>query len=233
MEEKAGAQISRRAFVQSIVILFILMIAAGILGRVVPAGSYTRSMLDGREVIQAGSYQVVEHPDYPVWRWLTAPLEVLGGPDGVTIIVIIIFLLMVGVSFAVLDKSGILQYALARLVQKFGGRKYVLLLLVTFFFMLVGAFFGIFEEYRQDAAPRPEVADKYNVWPLLDFESAVEDHLLGTTLIIRGKDLTDSETRQRYVYKYMGWKYPETMHWGRVQIHEFGKLTPRLEKGDS
>jgi len=73
--------------------------------------------------------------------------------------------------------------------------------------------------------PRPEVSDKYIAWPLLDFEGAVEDHLLGTTLIIRGKDLTDSETRQRYVYKYMGWKYPETMHWGRVQIHEFGKLS--------
>ncbi|MDO8727520.1 MAG: glutamate--tRNA ligase [Candidatus Methanoperedens sp.] len=73
--------------------------------------------------------------------------------------------------------------------------------------------------------PRPEVGDKYCVWPLLDFEGAVEDHLLGTTLIIRGKDLTDSETRQRYVYKYMGWTYPETMHWGRVQIHEFGKLS--------
>jgi glutamyl-tRNA synthetase len=73
--------------------------------------------------------------------------------------------------------------------------------------------------------PRPQVGDKYCVWPLLDFEGAVEDHLLGTTLIIRGKDLTDSETRQRYIYKYMGWIYPETMHWGRVQIHEFGKLS--------
>jgi glutamyl-tRNA synthetase len=73
--------------------------------------------------------------------------------------------------------------------------------------------------------PRPEVGDKYTTWPLLDFEGAVEDHLLGTTLIIRGKDLIDSETRQQYVYKYMGWKYPETMHWGRVQIHEFGKLS--------
>ncbi|MBU4339839.1 MAG: glutamate--tRNA ligase, partial [Euryarchaeota archaeon] len=30
---------------------------------------------------------------------------------------------------------------------------------------------------------------------------------------------------QRYVYKYMGWTYPRTMHWGRVQIHEFGKLS--------
>ncbi|VVB89161.1 Glutamate--tRNA ligase [uncultured archaeon] len=73
--------------------------------------------------------------------------------------------------------------------------------------------------------PRPEVGDKYNAWPLLDFEGAVEDHLLGTTLIIRGKDLTDAETRQRYVYNYMGWTYPKTLHWGRVQIHEFGKLS--------
>jgi glutamyl-tRNA synthetase len=73
--------------------------------------------------------------------------------------------------------------------------------------------------------PRPQVGAKYCAWPLLDFEGAVEDHLLGTTLIIRGKDLADSEKRQKYVYKYMGWTYPETMHWGRVQIHEFGKLS--------
>jgi glutamyl-tRNA synthetase len=73
--------------------------------------------------------------------------------------------------------------------------------------------------------PRPEVDEKYCAWPLLDFEGAVEDHLLGTTLIIRGKDLADSEKRQKYVYEYMGWTYPKTMHWGRVQIHEFGKLS--------
>lgn len=53
---------------------------------------------------------------------------------------------MVGLSFAVLDKSGILKDALGRLVRKFGARKYVLLLVVAFFFMLVGEFFGIFEE---------------------------------------------------------------------------------------
>ena len=46
------------------------------------------------------------------------------------------------------------------------------------------------------------------MWPLLDFESAVEDHLLGTTHIIRGKDLTDSGSRQRYLYSYLGWEYP-------------------------
>ncbi|MDD5371240.1 MAG: AbgT family transporter [Anaerolineaceae bacterium] len=146
MEEKSGAQISRRAFFQSIIILIILMISAGILTRVVPSGSYTRLVQGGRESIDPTSYRLTAPPDYPIWRWATAPLEVLAGPDGLTISVIIIFLLMVGTSFAVLDKSGILKYALGRLVNRFGGRKYVLLLLVTFFFMLIGGFFGIFEE---------------------------------------------------------------------------------------
>ncbi len=73
--------------------------------------------------------------------------------------------------------------------------------------------------------PRPEIGDRYRVWPLLDFESAVEDHLLGITHIIRGKDLIDSEHRQQYIYRYFNWEYPLTLHWGRVKIHEFGKMS--------
>jgi glutamyl-tRNA synthetase len=73
--------------------------------------------------------------------------------------------------------------------------------------------------------PRAEVGDKYVVWPLLDFEGAIEDHELGMTHIIRGKDLMDSEKRQKYIYDYLGWKYPKTTHWGRVKIHEFGKFS--------
>ena len=71
----------------------------------------------------------------------------------------------------------------------------------------------------------PLVGDKYCVWPTLDFESAIEDHILGITHIIRGKDLRDSELRQRYIYKYFGWEYPVTKHWGKVSIHEFGRLS--------
>jgi glutamyl-tRNA synthetase len=77
----------------------------------------------------------------------------------------------------------------------------------------------------------PLVGDKYHVYPMLDFESAIEDHLNGITHIIRGKDLIDSERRQQYIYKYLGWKYPITKHWGRVSIHEFGKVsTSTLKK---
>ena len=71
----------------------------------------------------------------------------------------------------------------------------------------------------------PLVGDAYHVYPTLDFESAIEDHLNGVTHIIRGKDLMDSERRQKYIYKYFGWEYPITKHWGRVSIHEFGRLS--------
>ncbi len=81
---------------------------------------------------------------------------------------------------------------------------------------------------RKMSHPRPEIGNKYIVWPpLLDFAGAIEDHELGMTHIIRGgKDLIDSEKRQTYIYKYFGWTYPRTTHWGgRVKIHEFGKFS--------
>jgi len=140
MEQKSGAQISAQAFVQSVVILLFLMLAAGILTLVVPAGSYARVMREGREVIDPQSFQPVARPDYPVWRWATAPIEVLWGPDAVTIITIIVFLLMVGSSFAVLDASGILKAAIGNIVRAFGGKKYLCCCPSRCFFMLLGAF---------------------------------------------------------------------------------------------
>jgi glutamyl-tRNA synthetase len=71
----------------------------------------------------------------------------------------------------------------------------------------------------------PLTGDSFVVYPTLDFESAIEDRLCGITHIIRGKDLIDSERRQRYIYQYFNWEYPVTKHWGRVKIFEFGKLS--------
>ena len=84
--------------------------------------------------------------------------------------------------------------------------------------------------------PRAEIGSKYVVWPLLDFQSAVEDHLQGVTHIIRGKDLMDSTRKQTLLYEHFGWDYPETMYWGRVKVHEWGgfstsKMRLDIEEG--
>jgi uncharacterized ion transporter superfamily protein YfcC len=146
MKAKTSAYISRKAFIQSAIILLMLMLLAGVLTLIVPAGKYTRATVEGREVIDPDSFVLVEQPDYPIWRWFTAPFEVLGGPDGLTIIVIAIFVLFVAVSFAILDSTGIVRALIASIVQRYQQRKYLLLSLISLFFMLLGATFGIFEE---------------------------------------------------------------------------------------
>ena len=80
--------------------------------------------------------------------------------------------------------------------------------------------------------PRPEVGSKHRVWPLLDFQSAVEDHLQGVTHIIRGKDLMDSTRKQSLLYDHFGWTYPETMYWGRVKVHEWGGFSTSAMRAD-
>jgi glutamyl-tRNA synthetase len=80
--------------------------------------------------------------------------------------------------------------------------------------------------------PRPEIGSRFTVWPLLDFQSAVEDHLQGVTHIIRGKDLMDSTRKQTLLYQHFGWTYPETLYWGRVKVHEWGGFSTSQMRQD-
>jgi len=79
--------------------------------------------------------------------------------------------------------------------------------------------------FRILEAEHPLVGKKHRVWPMLDFESAIEDHVRGVTHIIRGIDLADSGLKQKYLYDYFGWTYPKVILWGRLQIEETGKFS--------
>jgi glutamyl-tRNA synthetase len=56
------------------------------------------------------------------------------------------------------------------------------------------------------------------VFPLMNFSVAVDDHLLGITHVIRGKDHIANTGRQRYIFDYFGWKPPVYRHYGRMGI---------------
>ena len=66
--------------------------------------------------------------------------------------------------------------------------------------------------------PHPRVGSRYRVWPLFNFANGIDDHLIGVTHIIRGKEHRTNQTRQEYLYRYLGWKYPEAIHFGRLKI---------------
>jgi glutamyl-tRNA synthetase len=66
--------------------------------------------------------------------------------------------------------------------------------------------------------PHPRVGSKYTVWPLYNLAAGLDDHLLGITHIIRGKEHYTNMVRQKYMYQHLGWDYPDAIHYGRLKI---------------
>jgi uncharacterized ion transporter superfamily protein YfcC len=136
-----------KSFLASMAVLAALMLAAGFLGQALPSGSYERSALPGGgSAVVPGSYAPTQRPDYPAWRLLTAPLEVLAGEDAALAVVIIAFIIIVGGAFALLKEAGVLEASVQALARRFGARRKRFLAVVCLFFMLIGSFMGIFEE---------------------------------------------------------------------------------------
>jgi len=150
MTESANAQssikIGKKTFFTALLILATLIITVGILTLVIPTGSFARQMIDGRETVIQGSFHLTQIARFPVWRWFTAPVEVLGSSDGAVIIVIIFFLIAISAAFSLLEKSDVMSFAISKVVKKFGHIKYLFLAVIVFFFMLMGAAIGTFEE---------------------------------------------------------------------------------------
>lgn len=138
-------RIGKRSFVMAFLIILGLMIFSGILTRVVPAGSYERQISEGVARVVPGTYREVARPDYPAWRWLTAPVEVLFAPGNIVLITIILFLLLVGGAFSLLEQAGVLRALLSELVNRFRERRYLLMAVLVAAFMLAASMLGIYE----------------------------------------------------------------------------------------
>ncbi|MDI9632504.1 MAG: glutamate--tRNA ligase [Methanolinea sp.] len=69
------------------------------------------------------------------------------------------------------------------------------------------------------------------VYPLMNFSVAVDDHLLGITHVIRGKDHIANTRRQRYIFEYFGWEQPVYRHYGRMGIEGVVLSTSQMREG--
>ncbi|MFA4860483.1 glutamate--tRNA ligase [Methanoregula sp.] len=80
-----------------------------------------------------------------------------------------------------------------------------------------------------DSPPHPKV--KAHVYPLMNFSVVADDHLLGVTHVIRGKDHIANTRRQRYIYDHFGWKVPVYRHYGRMGIEGVVLSTSQMRAG--
>lgn len=77
----------------------------------------------------------------------------------------------------------------------------------------------------------PRLGTEYRIYPMMNFSVAVDDHLMGMTHVLRGKDhLTNSE-KQKYLYGHMGWDLPEFIHYGRLKMEDIALSTSKAKEG--
>jgi len=65
----------------------------------------------------------------------------------------------------------------------------------------------------------------------MNFSVALDDHLLGITHVIRGKDHIANTRRQRYIFDYFGWEPPIYYHYGRMGIEGVILSTSQMKAG--
>ena len=81
-----------------------------------------------------------------------------------------------------------------------------------------------------DAPPHPKVPDAF-VYPLMNFSVVSDDHLLGVTHVIRGKDHIANTRRQRFISDHFGWTVPVYRHYGRMGIEGVVLSTSQMKRG--
>ena len=141
--QQAYSSISVRSFVTVAVLLLAVLLFCGSLSYFIPQGAFER---DAGGNIIPGTYQAGAVKGIAFWRVLTAPARVFASEDGLTIIMISIFLLVMSGVFNLLDKTGGIKTFIVYIMRRLRDSGGPVVCLTVLIFMLFGSLFGMFEE---------------------------------------------------------------------------------------
>jgi uncharacterized ion transporter superfamily protein YfcC len=128
----------------TLVLIYIMVVLTVIATWIVPGGEYQRIEQEGRIIPVEGSFQFVESQPQGLGALFVSPIK-----GFVEAAYIIVFVLVVGGAFAVIDKTGAITAFIHNLALKFRKSKAMRTLLIPvtmLVFSLAGAIFGMCEE---------------------------------------------------------------------------------------
>ena len=136
MENNKIVNISKKTFISVVAILFILILMSIGLTYILPKGEFVNN-----------NFQLIENASgISIWKGLLSPFLVLGSGDGLTLIVLSVFLTIVTGVFQVLTDTNGTKVIVNKLISKFENKKKLLIALITLIFIIFGSFFGLYEE---------------------------------------------------------------------------------------
>ncbi len=121
-----------------VVLLFVIIIIATLMSHFLPAGSFDRVEVDGRQRVVPGSYHTIAPTPLSFLDMFTAM------PKGFDAAISIIFIVLSsGIMFGVLEKSGMIENAVGTFVHKLGEeRRNFIVVMLTFLYGMLGVMIG-------------------------------------------------------------------------------------------
>ena len=123
----------------AITIVFSIILLVTVMTYILPAGTYERINLDGRNTVVPGSYKVIDSTPIGVLQMFKAiPLGFKSASE------IIFIVLAGGIMFGFMEKSKAIENAIGTLIKKMGlKRKYFIVVIMTFTYGLLGVSVGL------------------------------------------------------------------------------------------
>ena len=123
------------------VLLFSFIIIAAILSWIVPAGEFERVMVGEREIINPDSFAHVASNPQGIFEVLKSIPRGFARTQGISY-----FLFVTGGSFLIINKTGMIESALSRIVSSLKGKEALVIPVVVLIMGLAGSTIGLSEE---------------------------------------------------------------------------------------
>lgn len=131
----------KKEMLDGMVILFILVCVVALLTYIVPAGEYTRTVVDGKTIVDGTSFKYIEQSPVSFFNFFKAI------PNGIQAAsMLIIMIILIGGSIRIFDGTGAIKAAIFKLKDIIGEDKSsIILVAMILFFGSLGAFPGMLE----------------------------------------------------------------------------------------
>jgi len=127
----------------TLVLLFIMMVAALIATYLLPSGSFESELVHGKDKVIPGTYHQIDEKQYLApWTLLTAIPRALADSQG-----IIFFVLIIGGALAVIKHTGVIDAVLGKMLNRYGKKPNILILTGMLVFGIGSSTLGMAEEY--------------------------------------------------------------------------------------
>ena len=131
----------QRKPLNSVALMFIMIVVIALLTYVIPSGSYAREVVDGRNIVNPESFEYTDSANISLFDIVRAV------PNGIgNAVSMVVAVLLIGGGMAVLNKSDSLNIGISRVVKKIGVKSGdIILVVLALIFAILGAFLGFAE----------------------------------------------------------------------------------------